>query len=96
MDVACAAWNSNGEAMNERIRELMIQSMVEVAGHGDVQKTYQRFAELLIKECAKICDDIGKQARKDWKSKYDPLDDGRCNGAWECEETIKEHFGVDE
>lgn len=37
--------------MNERIRELMIQSMVEVAGHNDVQKTYERFAELIVEEC---------------------------------------------
>ena len=40
--------------MNERIRELMIQSMIDTGRYQDVQKTYEKFAELIIKECADI------------------------------------------
>ncbi len=81
--------------MNERIRELMIQAMIETGRLEDVQATYLRFGELIVRECATICDTIGKEARKQWKTKYIPHDDGRCDGAWECEEAILEHFGVE-
>lgn len=50
----------------------------------------ETFAKNVALHCAKICDDIGKQARKDWKAKYNPADDGRSCGAWECEEVILE------
>lgn len=39
--------------------------------------------------CAKICNAISTAARKDWKAKYNPHDDGRCDGAFECEEAIR-------
>ncbi len=35
-------------AMNTRMKELMIQAMVDVGREGDVQKTYQRFGELMV------------------------------------------------
>ncbi len=38
--------------MNERIKELMIQAMTETGRLMDVQATYQRFAELIVHECA--------------------------------------------
>ena len=92
--------------MNERTRELARQAGFETehhkwifandnVGEGECHELLEKFAELIVRECAKICDDIGRQARKDWKAKYDPVDDGRCNGAWECEESIKEYFGVE-
>lgn len=40
--------------MNERIRELMIQSMIETGRYQDVQKTYEKFAELIIEECVDV------------------------------------------
>lgn len=69
--------------MNERIRELMIQAMSETGRLMDVQATYQRFAELIVRECAKVCDDVASDSHGDWRG-----------GAWECETGIKEHFGV--
>lgn len=42
--------------MNERIKELMIQAMSETGRLMDVQATYQRFAELIVHECCKVCD----------------------------------------
>lgn len=37
--------------MNSRLQELMIQAMTETGRLMDVQATYQRFAELIVKEC---------------------------------------------
>jgi hypothetical protein len=93
--------------MNERIQELAISSGIYDSlcdpydsqntgdAHGSVMDDLEKFAELIIKECAIICDDIGKEARKEWKTKYIPHDDGRCDGAWQCETAILEHFGVE-
>ena len=81
--------------MNDKIRELMLQAMVETGRLESVEATYQKFGELIIRECTTICDTIGREARKQWKTKYNPHDDGRSDGAWECEDAIKEHFGVE-
>jgi hypothetical protein len=56
----------------------------------------EKFAELIVKECATLCNDIGKEAHKAWKTKYIPHDDGRSDGACQCETAILEHFGVKE
>jgi hypothetical protein len=41
--------------MNPRIKELMIQAMTETGRLEDgVQASYQRFAELIVRECATI------------------------------------------
>ena len=88
--------------MNERIKQL-----AEQAGISLSQKDYsyywvesaediEKFAELIVRECATTCDNIGKEARKEWKAKYIPHDDGRSDGAWECKAAILEHFGVEE
>ena len=90
--------------MNERIKELMKQAGLsylydyDTDGHAMVcnEKDIKRFAELIVRECATTCDNIGKEARKEWKAKYIPHDDGRSDGAWECEAAILEQFGVEE
>ena len=41
--------------MNERILELMIQTMIETGRLEDVQATYQRFAELIVE---RLCYDM--------------------------------------
>jgi hypothetical protein len=58
----------------------------------DYDSELEKFAELIIWECCKICDTIGRESRKEWKTKYNPHDGGRSDGAWECEEQIKQHF----
>ena len=77
--------------MNERIRQLYYECQDE---SQSTEQCYQRFAELIVKECAMLCNDIGIEARKEWKTKYNPRDDGRADGAWQCEDAILEHFGV--
>ena len=39
--------------------------------------------------CAKVCEALATQARKDWKTKYNPHDDGRSDGMHECSEAIR-------
>ena len=96
--------------MNERIKELAREAGLKwkaqpphytntnnpidfpVSANRDLEK----FAELIVRECATTCDNIGKEARKEWKAKYIPHDDGRSDGAWECKAAILEQFGVEE
>jgi hypothetical protein len=79
--------------MNERIKEL-----AEQAGISLSQKDYsyywvesaediEKFAELIVKECAKVCDDLDID---DWGDKS--FDDG----TYYCSRAIKKHFGVEE
>ena len=84
--------------MNERIRELSEQAEKYADDNFRGEPTWSeafesKFAELIVWECCKICETIGREARKQWKAKYNPHDDGRSDGAWECEEQIKQHFG---
>ena len=51
--------------MNERIRELLNQSMVEVQGHGAFGELErykeldpEKFAELIVRECAEFTSDF--------------------------------------
>ena len=78
--------------MNERIKLLALRASDYETGWLDRQK----FAELIVRECATTCDNIGKEARKEWKAKYIPPDDGRSDGAWDCKAAILEQFGVEE
>jgi hypothetical protein len=85
--------------MNERIQKLIEQATtIEEHGWGASYEHFdkEKFAELIVRECATTCDNIGKEARKEWKAKYIPHDDGRSDGAWECEAAILEQFGVEE
>ena len=77
--------------MSERIREL-----AEQAGFYYTDKTGfitpagcdpAKFAELIVKECAKVCDDLDID---DWGDKS--FDDG----TYYCSRAIKKHFGVEE
>lgn len=93
--------------MNNKIRELVelakqycfeqSQKRLDPEEYMPYSDMYdKKFAELIVQECATICDTIGKEARKEWKTKYNPHDDGRADGAWQCETAILEHFGVEE
>ncbi len=86
--------------MNNKIQELAehcdfyIGNEHHDKSHEEQQRLFmEKFAELIVWECCKICDTIGREARQQWKAKYHPHDDGRSDGAWECEEQIKEYFG---
>lgn len=65
--------------MNPRIRELMIQAMIETGRLEDVQATYQRFGELIIKESGVALSPM----LRDMVSRGQAYD------------LIKDHFGVE-
>ena len=68
--------------MNERIKEL-----AEQAGFlNKDEESIEYFAELIVRECAKVCDDLDID---DWGDKS--FDDG----TYYCSRAIKLHFGVE-
>lgn len=56
--------------------------------YGDQRAAEAR--ELMREECLRICDEVSKSARKEWKLKYDPHQQGLSMGADACEEAIKD------
>ena len=78
--------------MNEQIRKLLNEATSGLEPDISPQRTVtlnemEKFAELIIKECAKVCDDLDID---DWGDKS--FDDG----TYYCSRAIKKHFGVEE
>jgi hypothetical protein len=69
--------------MNERIRELVRDSHLDVYGLGKERHrweyTVEKFAELIVRECCDIADQVERADMDSYVSKY-----------------IKAHFGVKE
>ena len=72
--------------MNERIWELFKQSGVDIG--EDQESNIEKFAELIVKECAGICEYRYSHNNAD-------MSEGACE-AMACSDTILEHFGVEE
>ena len=70
--------------MNENLKKLMIQADYPAP---EIAKRAHVLAELIVKECAKVCDDLDID---DWGDKS--FDDG----TYYCSRAIKKHFGVEE
>ena len=78
--------------MNERIQNLKDKIWTEEYWTNPntdklLPAQLNRFAELIVKECAKVCDDLDID---DWGDKS--FDDG----TYYCSRAIKQHFGVEE
>ena len=79
--------------MNERLKQLAMQCNAWEQVYNPhkfmVDRTFdvEKFAELIVKECAKVCDDLDID---DWGDKS--FDDG----TYYCSRAIKQHFGVEE
>lgn len=85
--------------MNERINELRLEAgisrlhdepkfMVAVSKEGEVVEPLdglEKFAELIVRECVAICQDIDGEDNIDARS-----------GRQDCAVEIREHFGVKE
>lgn len=65
--------------MNERIQEL-----AEQAGYDMDMQQHQKFAELIVKECARVCLAQRDPANLNYKPSV------------KFAEAVKEHFGVEE
>jgi hypothetical protein len=82
--------------MNDKIKQLAEQADEladnEIQMPGEYHPDWhtirdKKFAELIVRECAKVCDDLDID---DWGDKS--FDDG----TYYCSRAIKQHFGVEE
>lgn len=98
---------SKGRMMNERIRALVEQAVTSdvytmepglVFTHGAID--LKKFAELIIKECVLVCEDVSDEADVMSKSKLVTdagrmLNEGMWGGAQNCVTGIKSQFGIE-
>ena len=68
--------------MNEHIKELMRQAGTDSSGKWMGVEHAERFAELIVQECANIC--------------FSEADGHRIAFGEHCGIVIKQHFGVEE
>ena len=77
--------------MNERIKELAIEARLIAPEYSDCTHTTlspqeQKFAELIVRECANHCDLLlDHKISSEWS-----------RGTHDCSRAIKKHFGVEE
>ena len=80
--------------MNEKIKLLWDQAvtLVEQEPEGDwsLDTIKDKFAELIVKECARLCEHESND------DEYDQYDMGQSVKAESIKTAIKEHFGVEE
>ena len=78
--------------MNERIGKLAEQAglLGPSSRVGNSHEATEKFAELIVKECIKLC---GHEANKD---EYDQYDMGMSVKAEDIKALVKKHFGVEE
>jgi hypothetical protein len=79
--------------MNERIKELAEQCTTIYSSTTfpvDKDFDYEKFAELIVKECADVINDgvLNSDGSGDWYTGY-------VAGATECRRKINQHFGVE-
>ena len=83
--------------MNERIKELMKQSMVE--HQFDIRFSPEKFAELIVAECMEMCNNVSADYLKHRKAAYDFQDKNiYAEGEAACDiikYKMKKHFGVE-
>ena len=73
--------------MNERIKELAKEATIFYSNGQELTFDKRKFAELIVQECAGICDERARSA---------PIgSDEQCE-ADDCSNSIKKYFGVEE
>ena len=71
--------------MNERIEGLWWKARIGYNNQSCDPEVLEKFAELIVRECVAICQDIDGEDNIDARS-----------GRQDCAVEIKEHFGVEE
>jgi len=81
------------------LEKFAAQSLVE--SDGELVFSKEKFAELIVRECIKVCEnlvsDINSSTER-WKvtGDFEIIHIGMAGGAEHCVTYIKEHFGVEE
>jgi hypothetical protein len=78
--------------MNERIEKLALQcrSLYRDGNNGYIEQfDEQKFAELIVQECARVCSDVGVALSAE------PAQNN-FGTAQTCKMAIEKHFGVEE
>jgi hypothetical protein len=78
--------------MNERIEALLIESHRQTEGgiyKGHPSVWTEKFAELIVRECTKVCNDVGVAIFAE------PVQNN-FGTAQTCKLAIEKHFGVEE
>jgi hypothetical protein len=91
--------------MNERIRQLAGQALDQVVpytwtrlDYDEIQRLQEYFAELIVKECAEICENYA-EALDMLEDRGEPADffqGGVKSASRRNANAIKKHFGVEE
>jgi hypothetical protein len=85
--------------MNERIQELMKQAGAEDFYGGADCMDVEKFAELIVRECMSMCDDVSNDYLKNRKAAFDFQDKNiYAEGEAACDILkfkMKTHFGVE-
>ena len=76
--------------MNERIRQLAIKADIMAPYSNYEPLGYQKFAELIVRECAGLCEHESND------DEYDQYDMGMSVKAENIKTAIRQHFGVEE
>ena len=79
--------------MNENIRRLLAQAYLEQVDIRDTTKIAEKFAELIVRECAEVVKPT--QHHEVWAQSYLGGVDG-LDLLYSKIKDIKEHFGVEE
>ena len=80
--------------MNERIRQLATEARL-LTGWSVGEVEYQKFAELIVKECADLDTHDDVTAPVGQSAYGEAYQDGWTEGTKAYRETILEHFGVE-
>lgn len=79
--------------MNERIKQLATQAGFQsyITTHEEDVAMFEKFAELIVKECAQAIKEKGTESID-----FDPSRTGIRPEYWDMAQHIKQHFGVEE
>ena len=73
--------------MKQVLKQIMLEHGLHKNISEDCQHRVEMMSELIVRECAKVCNDLDID---DWGDKS--FDDG----TYYCSRAIKQHFGVEE